>query len=61
VRTFLYRAGAALFTAAAIVGLFTVTGAPLTLRQQVISALAAGVAVQVYVELLHRRTRSGSP
>ena len=55
---FLYRAGAALFTAAAIIGLFTVTGAPFTLRDEIVSALAAGIAVQLFIELLSRRRPS---
>jgi len=57
-RTLLYRAGAALFTAAAIVGLFVVLGAPLTLRDEIVSALAAGIAVQLYVEWYSRRVRA---
>jgi uncharacterized membrane protein len=56
--SFAYRAGAALFTAAAIVGLGTVTGAPLDLATLVTSAAFAGVAVQAYLAYLERRQTS---
>jgi hypothetical protein len=56
-RTFLYRAGGALFAAAAMVGLFTVLGAPLSLREQITSALASGIAVQIFLEWSSRRPR----
>lgn len=55
-RTFLYRGGAALFSAAAIIGLLTVTGAPFTLRREIVTALAIGVAVQMYIAWYTRRT-----
>jgi hypothetical protein len=58
VRTFLYRAGAALFSAAAMVGLFVVTRAPLTLRDEIAVAVAAGIAVQLYIEWYVRRSRA---
>ena len=54
-RTLLHRFGAALFTAAAIVGLFTVTGFPEPLGRQILIALASATAVQVYIEVVRRR------
>lgn len=56
-RTFLYRAVGALFAAAAMIGLFTVLGAPLPFREQITSALATGIAVQVFLEWNSRRSR----
>lgn len=54
-RTLLYRFGATLFTAAAIIGLFTVTGFPAPLGRQILIAMASATAVQVYVEVVRRR------
>ncbi len=60
-KTLLYRIGATLFTAAAIVGLFTVTGFPMPLSRQGIIALVSAAAVQVYIVLLSRRRQSQGP
>ena len=58
--TFLYRGGAAVVTALAVVGLFTVTGAPFTVHQEMVSGLAAGIASQIYAESIQRRHRSSA-
>ena len=57
-RTVLYRTGAAFFSAAAMVGLFVVLGAPLALRDEIAAALAAGIAVQLFIEWNVRRSRA---
>lgn len=54
-KALLYRLGATLFTAAAIVGLFTVTGFPMPVPQQVIIAVVSAAAVQIYIVLRIRR------
>ncbi len=51
----LYRIGATLWSALAMVGLFTVSGFPAPLSNQVITALAGAVAVNVYIEFYRRR------
>lgn len=51
----LYRILATLWTALAMVGLFTVSGFPAPLSTQVVSALASSVAVNMYVEFYRRR------
>ena len=56
-----YRIGAALYGALAMIGLFTivglfsVTGPPFPLRNQLISALAASIAVQSFLAFMERR------
>ena len=51
----LYRIVATLWTALGIVGLFTVSGFPLPVSRQIISALASAIAVNAYIEFYRRR------
>ncbi len=55
----LYRILATLWTALAIVGLFTVSGFPAPLSTQIVSALTSSVAVNAYIEFYRRRQRKG--
>lgn len=54
-RALLYRVGATLFSAAAIVGLMTVIGLPIPMSRQVLIALVSASAVQVYIAYIRRR------
>jgi len=56
-RRILYRIVATLWTAMGIIGLFTVSGFPLPVSRQIISALATAVAVNGYIEFYRRRQR----
>jgi purine-cytosine permease-like protein len=55
VKNFTYRLGATLFSAAAVLGLFAVTGFPMPMWKQVVISLSGAAAVQVYIEYLRRR------
>lgn len=56
-RALLYRVGATLFSAAAVLGLFTVSAFPLPLWRQVLIALSGAAAVQLYLHLMARRQK----
>jgi len=54
-KSVLYRVGATLFTAAAIVGMLTITGFPATVGKQVLMGVLTASAVQLFIVVWNRR------
>lgn len=56
-RTVVYHVVATLFSASAMLGLFTVTGFPEPLSRQLFMVLGTAIVIQVYIAWLRRSGR----